>query len=259
MALPFFEKRKREQTQECFIKACRKGDIVSINGIINAVAPDDQHWWIDKIDEGFRWACKESQMEVVRFLLCGIRKVLRANIHSDNDFGFRIGCMLNDLTLVRYLLTSPELIEHANIHANYEEGLKYASEYGFLEIVQYLTSSPELTEHAKVAANNFKCFERAFENNKESVLLYLLSLKNEQYIPFESLKYNLNFAMKFLSHRVVYAMYDSLYHNDMLLFIERTPMVENYCNKKGVSFADWRNKIAASNIDSSTEIDIIIS
>ena len=47
-------------------------------------------------------------------------------------------CKNDDLDIVKYLLTSPELTEHADIHAQDDLGFKWACRYGHLEVVKCL-------------------------------------------------------------------------------------------------------------------------
>ena len=58
-------------------------------------------------------------------------------------------CKNDDLDIVKYLLTSPELTEHADIHASNNLGFIKACFYGHLEVVKYLLTSHELKEKYK--------------------------------------------------------------------------------------------------------------
>ena len=47
-------------------------------------------------------------------------------------------CKNDDLEVIKFLLTSPELKEHVDIHAKDNDGFRSACDQGRLEVVQYL-------------------------------------------------------------------------------------------------------------------------
>ena len=92
----------------------------------------------EELNKQFINACKNDDLDIVKFLLTSAELTEHADIHALNDLGFRNACGQGRLEVVKYLLTSAELTEHADIHAKDDEGFILACLYGRLEVVKYL-------------------------------------------------------------------------------------------------------------------------
>ena len=128
----------------------------------------------EELNEQFIDACKNDDLDIVKYLLTSAELTEHADIHSRNDLGFIWACAQGHLELVKYLLTSPELTEHADIHADNDYGFIKACFYGYLEIVKYLLTSPELTEHVDIHASNDEGFICACRDGHLEVIKYLI-------------------------------------------------------------------------------------
>ena len=83
-------------------------------------------------------------------------------------------CKNDDLDIVKYLLTSPELTEHADIHAKYDLGFIWACREGHLEVFKYLLTSADLKDHADIHASNNLGFRWACDQGHLEVIKYLI-------------------------------------------------------------------------------------
>jgi hypothetical protein len=83
-------------------------------------------------EEGFRYACQNGHLEVVKYLM---KQEDKPNIHAYNEGGFRWACFYGHLEVVKYLMS---LDNKPNIHANNEFGFQLACHNGHLEVVKYL-------------------------------------------------------------------------------------------------------------------------
>ena len=92
----------------------------------------------EELNEGFIWACKNDDLEIVKYLLTSPELTEHADIHARNDFGFIGACRKGQLDFVKYLLASDELTEHADIHAENDLGFRSTCYQGHLEVVKYL-------------------------------------------------------------------------------------------------------------------------
>ena len=138
-----------------------------------------------ELNEQFIDACKNDDLEVIKFLLTSPKLKEHADIHASNDEGFRSACAQGHLEVVKYLLTSPELKEHADIHAKDDEGFIWACKNGHLELVKYLLTSAELKEHADVHADNDEGFRWACSDGQLEIVKFLIldmSIEKTKYI-----------------------------------------------------------------------------
>ena len=114
-----------------------------------------------RVDKRFVEACKNGDLENVKYFLTSKKFKINADIHADDDYGFKEACEEGHLEVVKYLLTSPDLEEHADIHANEDWGFRLACREGHLEVVKFLLTSPELKEHADIHARDDYGFQLA--------------------------------------------------------------------------------------------------
>ena len=128
----------------------------------------------EELNKQFTNACKNDDLDIVKFLLTSPELTEHADIHALNDEGFIWACVQGHLEVVKYLLTSPELTEHADIHAKDDDGFIWACRYGHLEVVQYLLTSAELTEHADIHAKDDDGFILACLDGRLEVVKYLI-------------------------------------------------------------------------------------
>ena len=92
----------------------------------------------EELNKQFTNACKNDDLDIVKYLLTSLELAEHADIHAENDRGFIWACENGHLDVVKYLLTSPELTEHVDIHAENDEGFRIACYEGRLEVVKCL-------------------------------------------------------------------------------------------------------------------------
>lgn len=126
------------------------------------------------LDEAFKKACKDNDLDKVKFLLTSPRLEKHANIHYRDYQGFIFACICGHLEIVKYLMTSPDLTFHASVHSDSGQGLISASKGGHLELVKYLLTSPDLDEHADIHANYDAVFCGASERDNFEVIKFLI-------------------------------------------------------------------------------------
>ena len=158
-----------------FIDACKNGDIDKVKYLLSS--PElKEHADIHAFgDAGFQWACMNGHLEVVKYLLTSPDLKKHADIHEGSDAGFQWACNKGYLDIVKYLLTSTDLKKHADIHSNSDLGFRWACENGRLEVVKYLLTSPELKEHADIHAFGDAGFQWACMNGHLEIVKYLLT------------------------------------------------------------------------------------
>ncbi len=158
-------------------------------------------------------------------------------------------CKNGDLEMVRYVLTSPELTIHADIHADKDYAFQWACHNGHLEVVKYLLTSHELTDHAIIQTDNYLAFRCAGQQCCWNVIRYLLSLTGNMYIDFQKTSYNLDWAIESEYSDTLKAMVKSLYKNDMIGYLENIPKIEEYCQNHGLNFEEWQEEMVKEDID----------
>lgn len=186
------------QCRKHFLSACQAGDVSRVAELLATEPVAYCH-----LNEGFRQACAEGRLEVVRYLLTAPELTAHADIHHQDDLGLREACLFGHLPVMRYLLESPELADHANVHAfmdnvlvtacwkgyidivcylltslrvdihvNDDAGFMEACARGHLDLVRYLATSPELSDHAPI---NDRALAFACQNKQKPVMHYLLT------------------------------------------------------------------------------------
>ncbi len=244
-----FQSYDQEQLNDAFIDACRNGDLEIIRYLLTSSELKEHADIHINDDDGFHWACASGYLEIVRYLLTSPELKEHVDIHSENDGGFRWACEKGHLDIVRYLLTSSELTEHSDIHAYNDCGFQWACERGHLEVVRYLLTSPELNDHADIHTNDDMGFQWACNNGHLELVVYLLGLSGERYIDFQKTKYNLDWSIENQYHDIVKAMITSLYKNDMMVYLENISKIEQYCLDNGLNFQNWQEEMVTEDVD----------
>ena len=92
----------------------------------------------EELNEQFIYACRDGNLEIIKYLLTSHELKENVDIHAENDWGFVWSCRNGNLEVVKYLLTSAELTEHVDIHAKDDLGFRSACYEGRLEVIKYL-------------------------------------------------------------------------------------------------------------------------
>lgn len=150
MQLSFTPPSTPDQWASLFIDCCDYGDFDAVKRLcgpqFRSIA--DPHY---NHDQGFRWACENGHLDIVKFL--STSDELQASghslvdIHADDEHALRWSCHNGHLEIVQFLTTSPLLLSLTSppdIHANDDQSFQWACENGHLEIVKFLTTSAEL-------------------------------------------------------------------------------------------------------------------
>jgi len=83
-------------------------------------------------------ACKDGELDKVKYLLTSPELKIHADIHDKLDSPLNLAVFANKIDVVKYLLTSDELKEHANLHADGDNAFVIAAYYDHSDIVNYL-------------------------------------------------------------------------------------------------------------------------
>lgn len=152
----------------------------------------------EKINKELIEACKNGDLDKVRYVLTSPELSVHADIHAsvseesdDNDLITHLAeeplfqaAKNGHLSIVKYLLTSSELKEHSNINIDSrpDSPLLTACHHNHLPIVKYLLTSPELVEHANINHGSDNALCRAVRFERIKIIKYLLTaveLKNK--------------------------------------------------------------------------------
>lgn len=85
-------------------------------------------------------------------------------------------CKNNEIDKVKYLLTSPQLKKHANINYDSKYLIDYICSFGSVNLLEYLTSSKDLEEHIKITQDISTLVRSAIRQDSFPIVQYLLSL-----------------------------------------------------------------------------------
>lgn len=97
----------------------------------------------------FNRACRDGQLEVVKYVLTSDELKVRADPTSGDSFSLRFasaGTTKTHFEIVKLLLTGSS--STLDIHVLHDYPLKAACQHGNLQTVIFLLTSPTLTEHA---------------------------------------------------------------------------------------------------------------
>jgi ankyrin repeat protein len=92
---------------------------------------------INQLNLALNTACKNNEIELVKFLLTSSELESHANISSIELTGFQWACYAGNIELVKYLVSSIELEKNIDISSDDYGGLTSACLGGHLDIVQY--------------------------------------------------------------------------------------------------------------------------
>lgn len=86
-------------------------------------------------------------------------KIYKDKSQKGIDLSLTDACREGDLEVVKFLLTSPDLTFLANIQESNNDPIFQACDYGHKEIIEYLLASHELKEHADKYFALYLCCE----------------------------------------------------------------------------------------------------
>ena len=175
------ERSKKRSRENTFIEYCATGNIDWVNEMLT-------HRTVDinvKEEEGFRTACYNGQLAVVKYLLTSPKlksnRLPFANLHTGGESGLHNACQGGHLQVVKYLLTSPEIIAaghtYPNLHAKEETAFINACVSGNIELVKYLLTSPDVVSfgYPNIHAQNDLGFRCACYSGHLDMVKYLTS------------------------------------------------------------------------------------
>lgn len=129
----------KNEIEAKFINACKTGNMEVITIITSPQVMEHDEYKLDyfALSEGFRWACKEGHLSVVKYLLTDPEFKYHVDIHTKNDSGFLNACKDGQIEIVRYLIESPELKQHVNINTQNYQAVLWAIQKRQQHILEY--------------------------------------------------------------------------------------------------------------------------
>lgn len=129
-----------------------------------------------ELDQHFVDACRENNLEVIRYLLTSPELNIHANISNNSDLALRLAAKEGHLDIIKYLLLSPELAIHANVETNNHYAMKTSCVNKHYEMLHFLLTQAYPQENRE--NNNEMAFKTAFNFKRPEVLRYLISELN---------------------------------------------------------------------------------
>lgn len=120
------------------------------------------------LDLSLTEACKEGDLEVVRFLLTSPDLMFNADINESNNDPIFTACDYENMEIVEYLLNSDEL----NVHADKYFALNYCCNEDKVEILEHLLLKSNLD--IDLNKNNSQAFSIALAKNSDKVLKFFI-------------------------------------------------------------------------------------
>jgi hypothetical protein len=117
-------------------------------------------------------ACRNDELEQVRFILTSSQLKYRPSVDEDNQAPLVNALVYGNYEIAKYLLTSPELNEHGDEHLV----LGLASQNDALELVKFLFDSPQF--EIDIHYGNDSAFEGALTSEGYDVLKYFIFERN---------------------------------------------------------------------------------
>jgi len=133
-----------------------------------------KHLGDDDLHRALLTACKENNLEDVRYLLTSDKLKVQVDIHHFQDRALILACSNGNLDIVKYLLSSPELKEHADQAVDNYYPLVQACSHRHLDIIKYLLTSSDLKEHSDLHIYDDEPFKIAMEQNYHEILNYFI-------------------------------------------------------------------------------------
>lgn len=126
----------------------------------------------EDIKKALYQACRNGELEQVRFILTSSELKYKPSVNEDNHAPLINASVYGNYEIVKYLLTSPELKEHGDEHL----ALSLASQNDALELVKFLFDSPQFK--IDIHNSNDSAFEGALTSEAYDVLNYFIFEKN---------------------------------------------------------------------------------
>ncbi len=208
-----------------------------------------QNYNQEKLNDAFIVACKDGDLDIIRYLLTSDDLAKNVNINT----GFRMACEYGHLPIVKYLLTSKELKNHADIHTNDDGAYQWTCRHGDVEVVRYLLKSPEFIGDTKNDAG----FLYATKGGHLEIVCYLLTFSGYQYINFQKTQYNLEWALFKRYHQIVKVMIFSLYKNDMMSYLDNFAKIEEYCKEHRINVQEWQKDMVNEDVVVNPEEELL--
>lgn len=216
----------QKELNKAVMEATQKGALKEVQYLLSS--PElKKHPKIKKGD--ILWeACSSGHVNIVKYLmtLTNNKGELLVDVEQVN-IGFVFACSYGNQAIVEYFLKKSVFKEEIQI--NKRRGLAYACESGCLNLVKYLLTHTYSAEKADVHAHSDDAFKTACHHNRTDIIKFLLSLSDDQYINFQKLESNLEWAMKEKKMKIIEAMMLSLKKNDLMEYLDYLPIIKQYC------------------------------
>jgi ankyrin repeat protein len=174
----------QEELNEQFKKAAKESDLELVQYLVEQGL--DIH--ADN-DCALIWSAGKGYLEIVKYL---VEK--GADIHANDDEVLRVASEIGHLEIVKYLVE-----KGADIHAVKDTPLRFSASFGYLEVVKYL-----IENGADIHAENDDAFKMAALNNRLEVVKYFLfdcKMKIKQYTKDWLIKYNKKETLELIEKR----------------------------------------------------------
>jgi ankyrin repeat protein len=134
---------------------------------------------INQLNLALHTACKNNDIELVKFLLTSHELENHANIFSIELTGFQWACYVGNIELVKYFVSSTELEKNIDISSDEYGGLTSACLGGHLDIVQYFL---EVIGKNLDNLNDIygECLLKAAVNKHYNIISFIVINKNLQ-------------------------------------------------------------------------------
>lgn len=125
-----------------FLDACRNGELDKVKYFLTS--PEINRYADIHVDQdaALLFATREGHYEVIEYLLNSPDLKENISIHAQGDYALIGACISGDIEMAKYLLTSPTLKEHIDIHtggSNYKSDKPFITAYSYerLELIHY--------------------------------------------------------------------------------------------------------------------------
>jgi hypothetical protein len=126
------------------IQACKDGDLEKVRYLLTSPELVTHADINCKDGDAFTTACDEGHLHIIKYLLTSEELKEKVNINDYIGLGFVIACEYNHTHLVKYFLTSSDLEKSADIHTYNNYALRELCKRGHLDLLKYLTTSNEI-------------------------------------------------------------------------------------------------------------------
>ena len=122
-----------------FTVACKNNDLNKIQQMIHIIDIP--------IDGGFRWACRNGHIDVIRYLV----QNTYINIHANNEEGFTWACENGHIDVVRYLVNFMQCVKYRKLN----KISQFMPDIYYQWINTYLINVGKYMNHLNHLNNNF--------------------------------------------------------------------------------------------------------